>query len=250
MLVKQLFEETSCTYTYLLGCTDTGQGVLIDPTLETVHRDLQVLRQLGLKLAYTLDTHIHADHLTGAQQLRALTSCKIAGAAMDDLPCRDIGVREGETFRVGKVQIHPLFTPGHTATHHVFLLDDGTRKRVFSGDSLLIDGCGRTDFQGGDAAVLYDSIQRKLFSLPDDTLVYPGHDYEGRSWTTVGREKHHNPRLGKSRSKQEFLRIMAELALPFPQQLEYAVPGNEQCGQRPDDWPPQMRKPSAMHDQG
>ncbi len=250
MLFRQLFEKASSTYTYLLGCPDTGKSVLIDSVLETTDRDLEALRELGLDLAYTLETHIHADHLTGALKLRALTGCKIAGAAMDDLTCRDVGVRDGETFRVGNIEIHPLFTPGHTDTHHGFLLDAGTHKVVFSGDTLLIDGCGRTDFQAGDSAVLYDSIHDKLFTLPDDTLVYPGHDYEARSLTTVGQEKRRNPRLGGGRSKQEFVQIMAELELPSPQKMKYAVPGNEQCGQCPDDLPPEMQRLCEVHDQG
>ena len=250
MLFKQLFEEKSSTYTYLIACPETGESVLIDPVLETTNRDLDTLSELRLKLTYTLETHIHADHVTGAVKLRALTDCKIAGPAMDDLPCRDIGVREGELFRVGKLEIHPLFTPGHTNTHHAFLIDNGTHKAVFSGDALLIDSCGRTDFQSGDAATLYESVHNKLFALPDDTLVYPSHDYEHRSVTTVGQEKRRNPRLGNQRSKEDFIRIMTELKLPSPQKMAYAVPGNEQCGQCPDDLPDYMKRLCEVHDQG
>ncbi len=250
MLFRQLFEETSSTYTYLLACPDTGESVLIDPVIESTDRDLEVLRELGLTLSYTLETHIHADHITGAVKLRALTDCKVAGPAMDDLPCRDIGVREGEPFRVGNVEVHPLFTPGHTDTHHAFLLDTAIHKIVFSGDALLIDACGRTDFQSGDSATLYDSVHDKLFTLPDDALVYPAHDYTGRFLTTVGQEKRRNPRLGNHRNKQEFVRIMRELDLPVPTKMEYAVPGNERCGQCPDNLPPGMRKSCEVHDQG
>ena len=250
MLFRQLFEKTSSTYTYLLACPNTGESVLIDPVLESTDRDLGVLRELGLKLSYTLETHIHADHITGAVKLRALTDCKIAGPAMDDLPCRDIGVREGEPFRMGNIEIHPLFTPGHTDTHHAFLLDANAHRIVFSGDALLIEACGRTDFQSGDPAILYDSVHGKLFILPDDTLVYPAHDYEGRALTTVGQEKRRNPRLGASRSKDEFIRIMRELELPFPKKMEYAVAGNERCGQCPDNLPEGMEKLCEIHDQG
>ena len=250
MLFRQLFEEVSSTYTYLIACPSTGESVLIDPVLESVDRDLEVLRELGVKLTHTLETHIHADHITGAVKLRALTDCRIAGAAMDDLPCRDIGVREGQPFRVGNIEIHPLFTPGHTDTHHAFLIDEGTRQSIFSGDALLIDACGRTDFQAGDAATLYDSIYDKLFSLPDDTLIYPGHDYHGRRLSTIGQEKHRNPRLGNQRSKEEFVRIMTDLDLPFPDKMEYAVPGNLQCGECPDNLPEDMRKMCQVTQQG
>ena len=154
MLFRQLFEAASSTYTYLLACADTGATVLIDPVLESVDRDLEALRALDLRLTYTLDTHIHADHLTGAWRLRSATGCKIAGAAMDELPCRDIGVREGEALRVGKLEIHPCIPPDTPPRIHAFLVDASTHKMVFSGDALLIEACGRTDFQAGDAATL------------------------------------------------------------------------------------------------
>lgn len=250
MLFQQLFEKTSSTYTYLIACPETGESVLIDPVLETIDRDMEVLRGLGLKLTYTLETHIHADHLSGALRLRAITDCKIAGPAMDDLPCRDVGVREGEAFRVGNLELHPLFTPGHTDTHHAFLLESPVHRIVFSGDSLLIEACGRTDFQSGDPKVLYDSVHDKLFSLPDDSLVYPAHDYEGRALTTIGQEKRRNPRLGGGRSKEEFVEIMAALKLPLPKKMEYAVHGNELCGQCPDELPPEMHRLCDPHEQG
>ncbi len=250
MLFRQLFEESSSTYTYLLSCLDTGESVLIDPVLESTNRDLAVLQEFGLGLTYTLETHIHADHITGAVKLRALTDCKVAGPAADNLTCRDIGVREGEPFRVGNLEIHPLFTPGHTDTHHAFLINGGTHQILFSGDALLIDACGRTDFQSGDAATLYESVHDKLFTLPDDTLVYPAHDYKKRFLTTIGQEKRRNPRLGVNFSKEDFTRIMAELELPFPKRMAYAVPGNERCGQCPDNLPPDMQKLCEVHDQG
>lgn len=250
MIFRQLFEKTSCTYTYLLGCPDSGEVILIDPVLETVERDLGVLREMGLKLSATLETHIHADHITGAVKLRALTDCKIAGAAMDNLPCRDIGIREGDVFHVGRLMLQPKYTPGHTDTHHAFLIETPVHTILFSGDSLLVDGCGRTDFQSGDAAVLYDSIHEKLFVLPDDTLVYPAHDYAERSVTTIGQERRRNPRLGGGKTKQEFVDTMIGLELPHPSKMEYAVPGNEQCGQCPDNLPPDMVKLCEVHDQG
>ena len=247
MLFRQLFESDSSTYTYLLACPSKGESVLIDPVAENADRDLEVLQQLGLELTYTLETHIHADHITGALKLRSLTGCKVAGPAFDDLPCRDIGVREGEAFRVGNVEIHPLFTPGHTGAHHAFVVDTNPYKAVFSGDALLIEACGRTDFQEGDAGQLYDSIVNKLFTLPDDTLVYPCHDYNGRCVTTVGQEKRRNPRVGNGRSREEFIRIMAELDLPYPKMMEHVVDGNQQCGRCPDNLPPGI---SRACDQG
>ena len=250
MLFRQLFEEKSSTYTYLVACPDTGKSVLIDPVLESTNRDLEVLRELGLNLTYTLETHIHADHITGAVKLRSLTDCKIAGSAMDGLPCRDINVQEGEAFRVGNIEIHPLFTPGHTDTHHAFLINSNVQEMVFSGDALLIDACGRTDFQAGDAATLYNSVHSKLFSLPDDTLVYPSHDYNGRFLTTVRQEKQRNPRLGNNRSKEEFIQIMDELHLPYPKMMEYAVPSNEQCGQCSDNLPENMQRLCDVSNQG
>ena len=161
MIFRQLFEPDSCTYSYLLACADTGACAIIDPVIDTVERDLQVLHSLGLTLTHTIDTHIHADHLTGALKLKRLTGSQICGPAMDRLPCADIGLREGEPLRIGSIELWPLFTPGHTASHHCYRVNDGTHVLLFSGDTLLIDACGRTDFQGGDAAALYRSIHDK-----------------------------------------------------------------------------------------
>ncbi len=237
MIFKQLFEPESSTYTYLLHCTDTGTTALIDPVIETVDRDLRVLQELGLTLDYAVETHIHADHITGGKLLRDRTGCRLAGAAMDELPCRDIGLREGEPLRVGNLAVNPLYTPGHTDTHHAFLLENGGLNMLFSGDALLIEACGRTDFQSGDAKVLYRSIHEKLFSLPDETLVYPGHDYEERQITTIGQEKMRNPRLGKETSEAEFVSIMENMDLPYPKKIDWALPGNEMCGECPDNLP-------------
>lgn len=250
MIFRQLFEETSSTYSYLIGDPHTGEAVIIDPVIETVERDIQVARDLGLKLHYTLDTHVHADHLTGARKMKALTGTRIAGAAMDELPCTDIGVREGEPFRVGGIEIHPLYTPGHTDTHHAYLIETPVHKLLFSGDALLIEACGRTDFQSGDAATLYRSLQEKVFSLPDDTLVYPGHDYEGRFITTIAQEKKRNPRLGNGKTLEEFVEIMNGLNLPYPKKIDFAVPGNQMCGECPPNVPEELRAPCQMHDQG
>jgi sulfur dioxygenase len=250
MLFRQLLEPDSCTYTYLLSCRATGETVLIDPVLDTVERDLRLLQELGLTLTCTLDTHIHADHLTGAQRLKALSGCRIAYPAIDALPCADIGVEEGRPLRVGHIDIHPLFTPGHTDHHHAYLVDNGTQQMLFSGDALLIEACGRTDFQSGDAATLYRSIHDKFFTLPDETLVYPCHDYEQRFVTTIAQEKQRNPRLGQNRSLQAFVAIMDSLDLPYPRKIDFAVPGNRQCGVCPDNVPEQYRGPCGKGDQG
>lgn len=250
MLFKQLLEPDSSTYTYLLSCDQTGETVLIDPVLDTAERDLKLLSELGLKLTYTLDTHIHADHLSGAQRLKSLSGSQIAYPAIDELPCVDIGVKEGTPFMVGNITIHPLFTPGHTDHHHAYLIDNGTQKMLFSGDALLIEACGRTDFQSGDATTLYQSIHKKFFTLPDETLVYPAHDYEGRFITTIAQEKERNPRLGKNKPLKEFVTIMETMDLPYPRKIDFAVPGNQQCGVCPENVPEKYRGPCNKSDQG
>jgi len=241
MIFKQLFEPDSSTYTYLIGCQETGRTMLIDPVLDSAARDTDVLQQSELTLDYTLDTHIHADHLTGARRLKELTGCRIAYPAMIDAPCADIGVREGEPFRLGNIIVHPLFTPGHTDHHHAYLIDNGTLKLLFSGDALLIDACGRTDFQCGDSAALYRSIHDKFFTLPGETLVYPCHDYQGRFVSSIAQEKTRNPRLGQSRTLEAFIEIMENMDLPYPRKIDFAVPGNERCGTCPPDMPETYR---------
>jgi glyoxylase-like metal-dependent hydrolase (beta-lactamase superfamily II) len=238
MIFRQLFEPLSWTYTYLLGCEHTGTAVLIDPVISTMERDLREVHRLGLTLACTLETHIHADHITAALELKKKTGSRIAAPAFDRLPCVDVGVEEGMPFRVGSIVVYPLHTPGHTDGHHAYLLND----RVFTGDALLIDGCGRTDFQNGDAEALYASVRNKLFSLPDETLVYPAHDYQGRRITSIAQEKKRNPRLGGDKTLEEFKEIMANLNLPYPKFIDYAVPGNRQCGVCPNDLSAELRK--------
>ena len=238
MIFRQLFEPLSSTYTYLLGCEQTGLALLIDPVIAAMDRDLAELHKLGLTLAYTLDTHIHADHITGALELKRKTGSKIAAAAMDRLPCVDVGIEEGTPLTVGSLSLQGLHTPGHTDGHYAYLLGD----RVFTGDALLIDGCGRTDFQNGDADALYKSVTEKLFVLPDEHLVYPGHDYQDRRVSSVAQERKRNPRLGGERTLEEFRHIMAGLNLPYPKFIDYAVPGNLQCGVCPNDLPGDLEK--------
>jgi sulfur dioxygenase len=236
VIFRQLFESQSSTFTYLLGDPASGQALLIDPVIETAERDLALVRELGLTLAYTLETHVHADHLTAAYRMKQLVGSHIAGPVHDQLLCRDVWVEDGVPFQLGAISLLPLFTPGHTATHYSYL-QQGDSPRVFTGDALLIDGCGRTDFQSGDAATLYHSIHERLFSLEEDTLVYPGHDYEGRHVSTIGQEKGRNPRLGGDRSLEAFVKLMEGLDLPYPKCMDLAVPANELCGECPAEVP-------------
>jgi len=238
VLFRQLFEPISSTYTYLLGCEETGQALLIDPVLPTWERDLEIIRALGLRLRYTVETHIHADHITSARQLKQAVGSLIAGPALDRLACTDALLEEGKPLQLGSIRLDPLHTPGHTDNHFSYRLGD----RLFSGDALLIDGCGRTDFQSGDAATLYRSITQKLFSLPDETLVYPAHDYEGRRVSSIGQEKVRNARLGGGKSMADFVRIMDELKLDYPKFIDHALPGNRACGACPPDVPAQLQE--------
>lgn len=238
MIFRQFFEPLSSTYTYLLGCEETGQAVLIDPVIVATERDLAEVNRLGLTLAYTLETHIHADHITAALELKKKAGSQVAAPAYDRLPCTDLGIEEGKPFHVGGIALQPLHTPGHTDGHFAYL----SAGRVFTGDALLIDGCGRTDFQNGDADTLYKSVREKLFSLPDDVLVYPAHDYKDRHVSSIAQEKKRNPRLGEQRTLEEFRNIMANLNLPYPQFIDYAVPGNKLCGVCPGDLPENLEK--------
>lgn len=230
MIFRQLVEPESSTYTYLIGCENTGKAVLLDPVIETCDRDMDAVAALGLNLAFTLDTHIHADHITGACRLRSLTGCEVAYPADDNLSCADVEVSEEAPLSVGDLTIRALFTPGHTDKHHSYLIEQGGHTQVFTGDALLIDGCGRTDFQNGDSATLFKSVREKLFALPENTLVYPAHDYSGRRVSTIMKERTRNPRLNDEISLPEFQRIMAELDLPYPKKIDVAVPANLKCG--------------------
>jgi sulfur dioxygenase len=236
MIFRQLFEPLSSTYTYLLGCEETGLAVLIDPVIVAMEQDLEEVDRLGFTLAYSLDTHIHADHITAALELKNRTGSKIAGPAMDKLPCTDVGVEEGRPIQVGSLVFEPLHTPGHTDGHFCYRLGD----RVFTGDALLIDGCGRTDFQNGDTDTLFRSVREKLFTLPDECLVYPAHDYNQRRVSSIAQEKKRNPRLGEDKTLEQFREIMANLNLPHPKFIDYAIPGNRQCGVCPGHLPHEL----------
>lgn len=224
MLFRQLFDQESSTYTYLIADESTREAALIDPVLEQVERDHRVVNELGLKLTRVLETHLHADHVTGAGRLRELTGARVVASTLG-ASCVDQPVKDGEVLALGGLRIQVLATPGHT--------DDSVSFRVgsklFTGDTLLIRACGRTDFQNGDPGQLYDSITHKLFTLPDETEVYPGHDYAGLMMSTIGEEKRHNPRLA-GRSREEFIELMNNRKLAPPRKLDVAVPANRVCG--------------------
>jgi len=228
MIFRQLYEPETSTYTYLLADPKTREAVLIDPVREKLERDRKLLEELDLTLVYALDTHVHADHVTAAGMLREQLGSKTVVSNKGGAPCADVPVTEGDKLFFGDRWLEVRETPGHTDGCVSYLLDDQTK--VFTGDTLLIRGTGRTDFQQGDPARLYDSIQAKLFSLPDDTEVYPGHDYRGFRSSTIGEEKQHNPRIGGRRSKQEFVEIMSGLQLAQPKRIAEAVPANLACG--------------------
>lgn len=224
MLFRQLFDPESSTYTYLLGDETTRRAALIDPVLEQVDRDLVLLDQLGLELDVVLDTHVHADHVTAAGTLRERTGARTAGSARG-ARCVDLPLARGQIVQLGALAIAVLATPGHTDDALSYLAGD----RVFTGDALLIRATGRTDFQNGDAGALYDSITGVLFRLPDDTRVYPAHDYKGMTVSTIGEEKRFNPRLA-GKSREQFIELMNGLTLPPPKKLDTAVPANRACG--------------------
>jgi glyoxylase-like metal-dependent hydrolase (beta-lactamase superfamily II) len=224
MIFRQLFDKESSTYTYLLGCESTKSAVLIDPVKEQVERDLKLLEELGLTLQLVLDTHVHADHITAAGELRERTSCDTGVSVQCEVGCANLQLSQGQTLKVGEISIQVLETPGHTNGCLSYLVGD----MVFTGDALLIRGCGRTDFQGGDAGRLFDSVTKKLFSLPDNTRVYPAHDYRGNTMSTIAEEKASNPRLTKNR--EEFIVFMSSLRLEQPRKIMEALPANLNCG--------------------
>jgi sulfur dioxygenase len=225
MLVRQLFDPQSSTYTYLLADAVARIAALIDPVREQVDRDLELVSQLGLRLAYVLETHVHADHVTGASLIRARTGAKTCASAIG-APCADVHLRDGDVVTLGFHTIRAIATPGHTDDSISYWIPGV----VFTGDALLVRGCGRTDFQNGDAGTLFDSITRKLFTLPDETIVYPGHDYRGLTHSTVGEERRWNPRIAR-KTRDEFIATMAQLQLPPPRKIAESVPANRACGE-------------------
>ncbi len=241
MLFRQLFDPESSTYTYLLADPETREAALIDPVIDQVERDVQLLKELDLKLVHTLETHAHADHVTASGLLRQRLGSRSVVSEAAGAACADVKVHHGDQVRVGGITLEVRATPGHTSGCVSYVTAD--HKHAFTGDALLIRGCGRTDFQQGDAATLYDSVHEQIFSLPEDTHIWPGHDYRGRTTSTVGEEKAHNPRLGGGRDKGAFVTIMSELNLALPKKIDVAVPANLACGLAPqgDAEPPTER---------
>lgn len=226
MLPIQMFDAESCTYTYVLRDPASRQAVLIDPVDRQVDRDLGQLERLGMDLVWIVETHAHADHITSAGLLRTRTGAKAAAPSGCSIAPADLQLFDGDVIRFGQAEeIRVLHTPGHTAGSMCFLW----RGNVFTGDTLLIDGCGRTDFQSGSSEALYDSVHTRLFTLPDETMMWPAHDYKSRSASTIGWEKRNNSRLARH-DKAAFVDLMAHLNLPRPKMMDIAVPANQNLG--------------------
>jgi len=226
MIFRQLFDYETWTYTYLLADEDTREALLIDTVKEQVERDLALLKELGLTLKYTLETHIHADHVTGSGTLRARTGAKVAVSAVAGVTCADIQLTDGMELALGNKKVRAITTPGHTNTCTSFYCEG----RVFTGDVLFIRDAGRTDFQEGSPEQMFDSVTRKLFALPPATQVFPGHDYKGQTSSTIAEEIAHNPKFGGGRTLAEFRELMAAMKLGMPKKIHIAVPANMQCG--------------------
>jgi sulfur dioxygenase len=235
MLLKQLFDQDTWTYTYLLADPESREAVIIDPVVERVDRDLKLIAELGLELVYTLDTHVHADHVTGSGELRNRTGALSGVASVAEVACVDRNLIHGDVLRFGRYALEVRSTPGHTNGCLTFVVETSGQTLAFTGDALFIRGCGRTDFQQGDAATLYSSVHGQIFSLPEDTIVYPGHDYRGHTMSTVAEEKAHNPRLNIDITEVDFVEIMDGLNLAHPKRIHEALPANLACGLAPHD---------------
>ena len=223
---RQLLDQDTWTFTYLLWDLDNREGIIIDPVREQFERDLCLVGELGVRMVYALDTHVHADHVTSLGMLREEMGLQTAVGEPSGVPCADIMLNDGYTLGFGRHTLTALATPGHTDACTSFKVEN----MVFTGDALLIRGCGRTDFQQGDPEMLYRSITQKLYALPDETLVYPGHDYNGKSVSTIGEEKQYNPRIPATQTESDFAELMNSLNLPRPKHIDEAVPANMGCG--------------------
>ena len=224
--VRPLHDPESSTWTYILVDKDSEKAAIIDPVLEHVERDFRILKEMGVTLAYIMETHIHADHITAASSLKDKTGARIVYGSANYVDGADLLVADDEQIRMGKTNITALSTPGHTDGCTCYYTDGA----VFTGDTLMIRKCGRTDFQNGSAEKLYDSVHAKLYTLPENTLVYPGHDYQGELYSTIGEEKKFNTRLKTDINKPQFVSIMNALKLDPPQKIKIAVPANERAG--------------------
>lgn len=228
MIFRQLFDPDSCTYTYLLGDNHRGVALLIDPVITQTDNYLRLLKQLNLTLKFCLDTHTHADHITALGSLRDSTGCITMMGKQAVADCVSQRFTQGDHIQIGAIQLQVLYTPGHTDDSYSFYVPQ--KNMIFTGDTLLIGGTGRTDFQNGDAAAQYHSLYQVLLRLPDNTQIYPGHDYQGRLSSSIGQEKQHNPRLQTS-GVEEYTAMMSSLILPSPKLMDIAVPANQACGE-------------------
>jgi len=225
MIFRQLFDKSSSTYTYLIASKKGREALIIDPVLENIDIYIEVLNELNLKLVKVIDTHIHADHITGASQLKKKTNCSTIMGEHSPSDTVEIKVKEDEIIKIDKLKIRAIYTPGHTSDSYSFLMNNF----LFSGDTLLINGTGRTDFQNGNAKDAYNSIFNKLLKLPEETILYPAHDYNGKEMSTIGKEKKFNPRLQVS-NQNEYVEIMDNLKLPKPKLMDANVARNIKLG--------------------
>ncbi|NNC23562.1 MBL fold metallo-hydrolase [Salinisphaera sp. USBA-960] len=230
MLFRQFFDPDSSTYTYLFASAPGREAVIIDPVKTQAEQYLTAINQLDLSLVKAIDTHIHADHVTALGDLRDTTGCMSMMGEYTQAECVSTHVRDGEIVDTDGVQLQALYTPGHTDESFSFVLRPSAPQAVFTGDVLLIRSSGRTDFQNGDPGLSWDSINERLFTLPEETMVYPAHDYKGWTASSIGEEKHHNPRLAGT-SRQQYIEIMNNLNLANPKMMDVAVPANLACGQ-------------------
>ena len=226
MFIRQLFDRETSTYTYLIADEVSNEAAIIDPVKEQLERDILLIEQLGFNLKYTLETHVHADHITSSGQIRDKFGSKVALHENSGAKCADMLLKDGDELTLGDVVIKAIHTPGHTNADLSFLVED----TIFTGDALLVRDCGRTDFQAGSSSTLYNSINEKIFSLDEKTTIYPGHDYYGFTASTVKEEKQFNNRLGNGKTEDEFVEIMANLDLALPRKIKESVPGNTNCG--------------------
>jgi len=222
MIFNQLFDNKSSTYTYIIASGKGREALIIDPVIENTNKYLKILKELDLKLVKVIDTHIHADHISGLNELNKQTNCVRVMGEKSESEVIDVRLKENEKVKIENIELKTIYTPGHTECSYCFLMND----RVFTGDTLLINGSGRTDFQGGSSVAQYDSIFNKLLKLPEKTMVYPAHDYNGNTSSTIGNEKNNNPRLQVS-SMEEYKKIMDDLKLENPKMMDIAVSANK-----------------------
>ena len=225
MIFKQVFDQKSSTYTYLIASAKGREALIIDPVIENVDSYIALLNELDLKLVKVIDTHIHADHITGASKLKKVTNCSTIMGEHTPADAVEIKVKDEEIIKIDQIEIKAMYTPGHTSDSYSFLMD----KYLFSGDTLLINGTGRTDFQNGSSKDAYNSLFNKLLKLPDDTVLYPGHDYNGKLSSTIGKEKQHNPRL-QVENVDQYIEIMSNLNLSKPKMIDHNISKNLRLG--------------------